>query len=294
MQEVLFRGKETPLGGKKMTDYIRLESSVHPIYDESDDDLCLVYNNGRLIVKSIDEEIKLLRGNDLNKLNLNLQHIECIGAFDGDNCYKAEVRDDCNLPSEYREYDLKPLTFQLEEEAFLIAAKGLLLLNWEKTHKYCGVCGFPMEKKKSDTERALICPACGYTTWPRTSPAIIVAVTKGDQLLLAHNKNFSVGMYSVIAGFVELGETFEQCVKREVFEEVGIQVDNIKYFGNQPWPFPNSMMVAYTAEYAGGDIKVDNDEITHADWFSKEEIPGMYRETKSIGSELISWFIKTH
>lgn len=275
-----------------MTDYLRFESSINPTYSESDEDLCLIYNNGRLIVKSTDEGIKLLRGNDLNKLNLNLQYIECIGAFDGYNCYKAEVKDECNLPNGYMESDLKPLTFQLEEEVFLMVAKGLLLLNWEKAHKFCGVCGYSMEKKESDTERALVCPACGYTTWPRTSPAIIVAVTKGDKLLLAHNKNFAVGMYSVIAGFVELGETFEQCVRREVFEEVGIQVDNIKYFGNQPWPFPNSMMIAYTAKYAGGDIKVDNDEIVHADWYSKEEIPGMYRETKSIGSELISWFIE--
>lgn len=277
-----------------MGNYLRFESSIHPIYDESEEDLCLIYKDNKLIAKNIDNQVKLLRGNDLSKLSPNLQYIDCIGGFDGVNCYKAEIRGDYVIPSGYDEYDLKNLTLLLEKEVFFIAAKGLLLLNWEKTHKYCGVCGHTMERKESLSERALICQHCGFTTWPRTSPAIIVAVTKGDKILLAHNKKFPDGMYSVIAGFVELGETFEQCVRREVYEEVGIQIDNIKYFGNQPWPFPNSMMVAYTAEYVGGDIKEDKDEIIYADWFSKEEIPGMYKESKSIGSELIRWFIKTH
>ena len=276
-----------------MKDYMRFEASVVPLYSKSAEDLWFPYNNGKLAVKSKGDEISILRRKDLEEFDFKLAHTQCMGALDGYNCFSSEIKDNFKTPSGIEIYDLKPLTFLLEEELFLLAAKSLLLLNWEKCHRYCGVCGYYMERKNNESERALFCPKCGYTTWPKTSPAIIVAITKGDQILLAHNKYFPKGMYSVIAGFVELGETFEQCVRREVYEEVGIRVKNIKYSGSQPWPFPNSMMIGFTAEYLDGEINVDGEEIVHADWFSKDEIP-KYKKSKSIGAELIEWFKRTH
>jgi NAD+ diphosphatase len=109
--------------------------------------------------------------------------------------------------------------------------------------------------------------------YPRLSPAIIVAVVRGEQILLAHSPRFPEDFYSVLAGFVEPGETLEDCVRREVFEEVGISVKNIRYFGSQPWPFPDSLMLGFTAEYADGEIKEDGVEISHADWFSPDRLP---------------------
>lgn len=271
---------------------MRFESYLEPKYPEADEDMWFIYKDGKLMVKSNEEGIDLIRYKDIKKMNLDLDYVQCMGGLDRINCFYAELRD--ASPSEGIKFmDLRSLMFFLDEDTFSIAAKGLLLLNWEKNNKFCGKCGFKMVRKESHTERALICPKCGFTTWPRTSPAIIVAVTKGDKLLLGHNKGFDEGMYSVIAGFVEMGENFEKCVKREVFEETGIKIKNIKYFGNQPWPFPNSMMIGFTAEYLEGEIKVDGEEITHADWFTKNEIP-KYKVSKSIGSSLIEWFIKTH
>ena len=144
---------------------------------------------------------------------------------------------------------------QLEEELIWIAGRANQLVDWSRNHQFCGQCGHPTEDKSE--ERAKICPACGLVNYPRLSPAVIMAVVRGDRLLLASNKRFKSGFYSVLAGFVEPGETLEECVAREIKEEVGISVKNIRYFGSQPWPFPNSLMVGFLADYAGGEIKAD-------------------------------------
>jgi NAD+ diphosphatase len=128
--------------------------------------------------------------------------------------------------------------------------------------------------------------------YPRLSPAIIVAVLKNNQILLARNKRFKLPFYSVLAGFVEPGETLEECVQREIREEVGIMTKNIRYFGSQPWPFPNSLMIAFVADYADGEITIDGSEIIDAAWFSKGELPQI-PPTISIARQLIDWFTKT-
>ena len=142
-------------------------------------------------------------------------------------------------------------------------------------------------------ERAKKCPKCGLSNYPRISPAIIVAVIRDGQLLLAHNNQFTKDLYSVVSGFLEVGETFEECVVREVKEETGITVKNINYFGNQPWPFPNSIMIGFTAEYAGGEIQVDGKEIGNANWFSSTEMP-LIPNGLSIAKKLIDWFVDNY
>ena len=124
-----------------------------------------------------------------------------------------------------------------------------------------------------NNEFAMKCKECGYTCYPKVCPAIIVGITKGDKILLANNKNFPEGLHSTIAGFVDVNETLEDCVRREILEEVNIKVKNIKYFDSQPWPYPNSIMIGFTAEYESGEIKVDGEEILHADWYSKDNLP---------------------
>ncbi|MDP4090564.1 MAG: NAD(+) diphosphatase, partial [Bacillota bacterium] len=218
----------------------------------------------------------------------SLKHIHYLGELEGRNCYTAELDDEAAVQGEFRFENLRSVLDLMDEKLFLVCSRAVQIVAWDKDHRFCGRCGSPMEPKPG--ERAKQCTSCGFTNYPRISPAIIVAVTKGDKLLMAHNKNFRPGFYSVIAGFVDPGETFEQCVKREVIEEVGIRVRNIKYFRSQPWPFPNSLMVAFTAEYDGGEICEDGIEIEHADWYTVENMPSRPLGS-TVAGKLIEWFI---
>jgi NAD+ diphosphatase len=186
--------------------------------------------------------------------------------------------------------DLRGLLGAIGEELFWIAGRANHLMDWERSHRFCGQCGHPTENKSD--ERAKRCPACGRVNYPRVSPAVIVAVINGDRILLARNKRFRGPFYSVLAGFVEPGETLEQCVEREIHEEVGLSVKNIRYFGSQPWPFPNSLMVGFIADYAGGSIIVDNSELMEAGWFSADSLPNLPSKI-SIARRLIDWFAST-
>jgi NAD+ diphosphatase len=177
----------------------------------------------------------------------------------------------------------------LPDELFWIAGRALQITTWDLTSRYCGRCGHPMEK--SEIERAKVCPACGFKSFPKISPAVIVAVTKENRILLARAYRFPVKIYSVIAGFVEPGETLEECIKREIEEEVGIQVKNIQYFGSQPWPFPNSLMIAFTAEYASGTLQIDDEEIMDAGWYAADGLPPV-PDKISIARRLIDWFVR--
>lgn len=275
-----------------MKDYLRLKPSPKPLCEESEDDLWILFKDDKMMLIKKDEEYAIPRLKDIKKFNIQLQNVQCIGELLNCNCFCGEM--DERIEDENIEYlDLWTLSYG-DRSIYTLAMKGRLLLNWLKLHKHCGICGAPTYLKDSYNERALVCSKCGNTTWPRTSPAIIVAVTRGDKLLLVYNRMFPERKYSVVAGFVEYGETFEECVEREVYEETGIKVKNIKYFGSQPWPFPNSMLVAFTAEYLSGEIKEDGEEIIHAGWFTKDEIKGKYDKSISIGTKLIEWFIENH
>ncbi len=149
------------------------------------------------------------------------------------------------------------------------------LLWWEKRHRFCGACGTPTIDVIE--ERARRCPSCNAVFYPVVSPAVIVAVTRGDELLLAHNRNFRAGLFSLLAGFVDPGETLEQAVVREVHEEVGIKVGNVAYITSQPWSFPNSLMIGFRAEYVSGEIAVDGKEIETASWFGRNAMPELPR-----------------
>lgn len=181
---------------------------------------------------------------------------------------------------------------ELDNTAQFTALSRAMELNfWLKHRNYCGVCGSKL--MNSDSENARCCPVCNTLFFPVIAPAIIVAISNGDKLLLAHNRKFRNGLYSLIAGFVEVGETLEQTVEREVFEEVGLKVKNIRYFSSQAWPFPNSIMVGFTAEYDSGDIKPDLVEITDAKWCSIDEFPAL-PSFGNLARALIEDFIARH
>lgn len=156
-------------------------------------------------------------------------------------------------------------------EAFALAGRATQLMDWQKNHRYCGRCGTPTIMKS--TEHAMQCPACKLEVYPRISPAVMVLIGRGDELLLARSPHFKPGVFSALAGFVEPGETLEHCAVREVREEVGVEITNLRYFKSQSWPFPNSLMVAFFADYAGGEITPDPTEIEAADWFPINDLP---------------------
>ena len=182
---------------------------------------------------------------------------------------------------------IRSLFGQVEEEQIWVAGLANQFVIWNENHRYCGKCG-RLTTEKTD-ERAKACLHCGLVNYPRLSPAVIMAVIKDRQILLAQSQRFHAKFYSVLAGFVEPGETLEECVKREVREEVGIAVKNIRYFGSQPWPFPDSLMIAFTAEYAGGEIEIDNSEILYAGWFTADSLTFIPPKI-SIARHLIDWF----
>src|SRR5208337_1748639 len=210
-----------------------------------------------------------------------------LGTLNGLNCYTAEVDGNAADTDGMSFQALRPLLGLLDDEFFSVAGRAFQIIHWERTHQFCGRCGGRTRLKTG--ERARECPNCGLVIYPEISPAMIVAVVKGDEILLARSHRFRTAFYSVLAGFVEPGETFEETVRREVREEVGIEVGNIRYFGSQSWPFPNSLMVGFTADYESGEIRIDESEIVDAAWFALNNLPVVPR-TGTIARRLIDFF----
>lgn len=222
-------------------------------------------------------------------------HVQYLGYLTGPDgridCYAAEAGADQTPVEGMGFYSLRQLFTRLSDEAMALAGRAVQIVEWDRTHQFCGRCATPVEQQGH--ERAKRCPACGLTSYPRLSPAIIVSVERpfpdGPRLLLAHNKRHPAGFYSVLAGFVEPGESLEDCVRREIREEVGIEVNNIRYFGSQPWPFPHSLMIAFTAEYADGTLDLEEEELDDAGWFKPGDLP-LVPPPISIARQLIDAF----
>ena len=177
------------------------------------------------------------------------------------------------LPEGLRAAGLRQWFGVMGDQDLAIAMRAVQLLEWDRTHRFCGACGVPTEHLAG--ERARRCAGCGLATYPRISPAMMVLVTRGRQMLLGRGLHFPPGRYSALAGFVEAGETIEQAVVREVREEVGLEIRDLRYFGSQSWPFPHSLMIAFRAEWAAGEIRIDPAELADAQWFDPAELPGV-------------------
>ena len=187
-------------------------------------------------------------------------------------------------------YGLRNLYGRLAETLYAIAIKAVHLIEWERATRYCGYCSKEMAPARGMNARE--CSVCGMLAFPRISPAVIVLVERDGQVLLARGQGFTADFFSVLAGFVEPGETLEDTVHREIEEEVGIKVRNVRYFGSQPWPFPDSLMIGFTAEYLSGEIRIDKTEIIEAGWFDPGKLPNVPGKI-SIARRLIDWFVET-
>lgn len=213
----------------------------------------------------------------------NPLHAVEVGLWQGVSCRAADIERLPEMPGA-KLLSLRDVFPLAGEAAFALAGRAVQLLDWQAQHRFCGRCGAATARLAH--EHAMQCPQCALVVYPRISPAVMVLVRHGKKLLLARSPRFKPGVFSALAGFVEPGETLEQCAAREVREEVGVEITNLRYFGSQPWPFPNSLMVAFFADYAGGAITPDPAEIEAADWFELDALP-LLPEPLSISRRLI-------
>jgi NAD+ diphosphatase len=258
---------------------VEFTTALKPPAEPEPDALWFLFQGFRLLVFVDGPEMRIPTAAGLEGLGLVVEQPHYLGYLHGDpaniHCFCGEVTDGADAPPGLAFEGLRPLYARLDETTFWLAGRAVQIVDWARTHRYCSRCGQLNEDHPHD--RAKRCPNCGLTSYPRLAPAVIVRVERrgeqGPEILLARAQRFPTTMFSVLAGFVEPGETLEECVRREIWEEAGIQVRHIRYFGSQPWPFPHSLMIAFTAEYDGGELAIDPTEIAEAGWYSPAAMP---------------------
>jgi NAD+ diphosphatase len=214
----------------------------------------------------------ILSDRDLLEHGWSALREQYVGHWEGEAVFAVELRDIEEVdPDRFMVGSLYHLVGRVDDGLFALTGRAAQLLDWQRDHRFCGRCAAAMEL--GDGGRAMRCPSCGLLNYPRIAPCVIVLVTRGRDLLLARNARFPRPMYSTLAGFIEPGESAEDTLRREVREEVGVEVGDLSYFASQPWPFPGQLMLGFFAEYRSGDIRPDGDEISEADWYTPDELP---------------------
>jgi NAD+ diphosphatase len=248
-----------------------------------------VFRGSELLVRVEGSEARILRNEEWEALALPAGAPHAVGSLQGAGAWAVELPEGMEPPEGMAFHGLRRLWGLLDEEAWRLAGRAVQIVDWDRNHRFCGRCGAETEPKGGEWAR--VCPRCGLQHFPRLSPAVIVRIERGDEILLARSPHFPPGVYSTLAGFVEPGESLEQTVVREVEEEVGVRVTNVRYFGSQPWPFPNSLMIGFVAEYESGEIQPQPGEIEDAGWFTVETLPKVPPKL-SIARALIDEFVE--
>ena len=256
---------------------------------DTESPLWFAFREERLLVYR-GEQVGVPEAGSLEDLGLNNAFEQEIGVMEGRRCFAVDLPSNVEPPEGTVFRDLRGL-WSVGEAFFSMAGRAKQIVEWHRTHRFCGRDG--TETVPGPTELAKQCPRCGLIFYPRLSPAVIVLVGRGDEMLLARSPGFPPGMYSVLAGFVEPGESIEEAIKREICEEVGVEVGNLRYFGSQPWPFPNSLMIGFIADYAGGELNADPAEIENAGWYSVYDLPELPPKV-SIARRMIEEFVAGH
>ncbi len=222
--------------------------------------------------------------------NINLVRKYKIADFNSMEYFTAELHQEINWPIHIEFLSLREAFTLLGDKFFPIISKAFQIIYWDKQNQYCGVCGAKTIHREYTWEKH--CTECSTIFYPRIAPSIIVLIKKDKQILMARGHHFPQGIYGLIAGFIEPGENIEAAVHREVAEEVGIKIKNLQYYGSQSWPFPNSLMIGFIADYDSGEIEIDPIEIESAGWYNIDNLPGLPSSTFSIASSMIQDFIK--
>lgn len=249
----------------------------------------IVQNDGLLLLK---KNNSLPNDTDVASLSPRFLRQINIGDFNHSHYCCAELSSEEDIPDIFHVLSLRQALALFTQGMYGMAVKAYSVINWDKNHQFCSRCGRTTVQQAKGFER--LCTSCALPFFPRISPSIIVLIKKEDHLLMARSPHFLHGVYGLIAGFVDVGESAEDAVHREVMEEVGLQVKNLTYFDSQPWPFPDSLMLAYTADYASGEIAIDNVEIEAAGWYKYDSLPGRPSVATSIASKLINHFVESY
>ncbi len=220
-----------------------------------------------------------------------IDYSRSIGLYKETLCNVLALNDNKLLPEGFSFIPLRKAFQYISLDLWTIAGRALQILHWHNEHQFCGKCGTPMEEEGEEMVKR--CPQCEFLSYPRLTPAVIMSVIRDDKILLGRSASFPKGVYSPLAGFVEPGETLEEAVRREVMEETNIDICNIKYVASQPWPFPQSLMIGFTASYKGGEIRINYNELEDARWFSQDSMPERLPTKMSIARTLVDAFFDT-
>ena len=261
---------------------------------ENNNNLFIIFKD-RKVLYDLDQKTFLFNSSYLKFENYSFELIG-IGKKDGMNIYSVDISDHHFLFEEQGylsivEYEIRHLYSMLSPYDISVLGRANQLMHWIKSNKHCGYCG--SIKTFSESEEALFCKCNNTMIYPTISPCVLALIYKENKILLARNALFPVGLFSALAGFIEVSETAEECVQREVFEEVSLKVKNVKYFGSQSWPFPSQLMLAYVCEYESGDINVDGKEIVEADWYDMDNLPNT-PPNSTLSGTLINSYVSDH
>jgi len=237
------------------------------------DPFVLAFQGDALLLKQTGDDagVGLPCRSDIEQLGIDGRFPMVVGEIDGRPVEAWDVPQPLELPDDWRLQGIRSLFGIVHEQLFVLIGRAAHLIHWRRTSEHCGVCGSITELTGSDF--AVRCPSCGFTQFPRISPSVVVLIEDGSRCLLTHESAFQTGLFTCLAGFVEPGETLEQAIHREVSEEAGLEVSDLRYFGSQPWPYPDGLMVGFHARYAGGALRKRDGELKEAQWFDVAELP---------------------
>jgi NAD+ diphosphatase len=246
--------------------------AVEPPAEHEDEALWFAFRGSELLlIGAAAGAAAVPRALDLLPLALPEQRRQYLGRLGRISAWAVELTAEVEAPAGVEFVGLRGLYGRVPDAVWTLAGRAAQILAWDRDHRFCGRCGTPTEPAAG--ERARRCPACGLTAFPRLSPAVIVLIERGDAILLARGRGSLPGRHGIIAGFVEPGESLEEAVRREVREEVGLEITPPRYFGSQPWPFPHGVMIGFTARHVAGEITLDETEITEAGWYTIDSLP---------------------
>lgn len=243
-------------------------------------DVLVAHNSGALVVDKGSADI----------MKFYCQQRLMLGQWQGIDCEVWDLSPECSAISGFGLIDLRSMLRSVSDEEFSLASRAVQMLEWQKNHRFCGSCGKPTTHSADD--HALQCLPCNINYYPRISPCVIVVVIDGERCLLGRQASWPEGRFSPLAGFLEAGESAEQALHREVFEEVGVHIENIRYVGSQTWPFPGQLMLGFLADAKTTDITVDGLEIAEAEWFHYSNLPEKLPSIQSMSGQLVEHFVK--
>lgn len=252
-------------------------------------DRWLVFQNDQLLFIRRQSSIDLPGSKDLQSIEPHLFRKHLLGHFNTTEIYCAEIQTTLRLTTTFDCIPMRKALDQLGDDWYSIITKAFTIINWDRNHQHCGRCGDLTLHKPFSFER--YCVRCNLNFYPRISPSIIVLIRRDDHVLMARSHHFAPGIYGLIAGFVEAGENLEDTIYREIYEETQISIRNLQYFGSQVWPFPDSLMLGFFADYASGTLNIDNNEIEDAGWYRYDDLPGRPSSNISIASKMLNKFI---